>query len=109
MPPDIELCSVQLPGRENRYRQPAFTDLKVLAEVLLTALTPLFDIPFGLFGHSMGALIGFEVARMCRRELNIEPAHLLISACRPPHLEKLAPIQSSFLSLGASAARHPRR
>lgn len=84
LPADVELCAVQLPGRGNRLREPAYTQLPPLVEVLSTALLPYLDVPFAFFGHSMGATIGFELARSLRRARAPEPFHLFVSGRRAP-------------------------
>ena len=58
---DVEICPLYLPGRENRLREPCFKRLSSLVEELTDALTHFMDVPFAFFGHSMGALISFEV------------------------------------------------
>src|SRR3954469_937665 len=82
----LQVCRVQLPGREERVREPAFTNVLRLAEVLADELEPWFDRPFAFFGHSMGALIAFELTRELRRRALPLPAHLFVSARRAPHL-----------------------
>src|SRR3954452_18726567 len=52
----VEVCPVQLPGREGRFREPAFTRLAPLVDSLVESLGPHLDRPFALFGHSLGAL-----------------------------------------------------
>jgi surfactin synthase thioesterase subunit len=87
LPASIELCAVQLPGRENRLREPAFTSMTRLVDALLPALSPAFDRPYALFGHSMGALVAFEVARAVRALPHApQPVHLLVSGRKAPHL-----------------------
>ena len=63
LPPSIQICSVQLPGRESRLREPCFTRLEPLVQALVQAFPPYLDMPYAFFGHSLGALIGFELAR----------------------------------------------
>src|SRR5947209_7015556 len=58
----VEVCGVQPPGRENRFHEPALTDMAALAEQAAGALGPWLDVPFALFGHSLGALLAFETA-----------------------------------------------
>lgn len=84
LPQEIEVCAVQLPGRENRLREPPYSGLQGLVQRLTGALSPLLDRPFAFFGHSMGALISFELTRNLRRQGLRGPAHLLVSAHRAP-------------------------
>lgn len=86
MPETIEVLPVQLPGRERRLREPPYTRLDPLVEAATAGLLPYLDRPFAIFGHSMGALIGLEIARKLRREHQLEPVHLLVSARRAPQL-----------------------
>jgi medium-chain acyl-[acyl-carrier-protein] hydrolase len=84
--PFVEVCPVQLPGRGNRLDVPPFTDMDPLVEAAGAALLPYFDMPFAFFGHSMGASISFELARLLRREGRRLPLHLYISGRRAPHI-----------------------
>jgi medium-chain acyl-[acyl-carrier-protein] hydrolase len=86
LPNDVEVCPVQLPGRESRLREPAFTDLKTMVPAVADALDPYLNLPFVLFGHSMGAAIAFELARELRRRGRAQPLHLFVSGRRAPHL-----------------------
>lgn len=83
MPDGIELCAVQLPGREQRFGESCFDSLDPLLDDLMPALEPWLDRPFALFGHSLGALVAFEVAR---RLGDVPFAGLVASAFRAPHL-----------------------
>ncbi|HOA25295.1 MAG TPA: alpha/beta fold hydrolase [Aggregatilineales bacterium] len=85
LPPDVEVCAVQLPGRETRISEPPMTDLPSLVEALAGALLPCLDRPFALFGHSMGALLGFELARVLEAQ-GLRAERLFVSAHRAPHL-----------------------
>lgn len=85
-PIDIEVCPIYLPGRESRLKEPLFTRLSALVAALFDALEPLMDMPFAFFGHSMGALISFELARYLRRMQQPGPAYLFISSHRAPQL-----------------------
>jgi medium-chain acyl-[acyl-carrier-protein] hydrolase len=86
LPPFVEVCPVQLPGRGNRLDAPPFTDMDALVEAAGAALLPYFDMPFAFFGHSMGASISFELTRLLRREGRRLPLHLYISGRRAPHI-----------------------
>lgn len=82
--PDIEVIPVQLPGRENRLSEPLFTEIFPLVETLSQHLLPYCDRPFALFGHSVGALVAFELARSLRRHDYPQPIHLFISGREAP-------------------------
>jgi surfactin synthase thioesterase subunit len=86
LPRSIGVYSIQLPGRGDRLAEPPFLDLLALIEPLTEAIKPYLDRPFAFFGHSMGALIAFELARKLRREYSAEPAHLFVSGRRAPQL-----------------------
>lgn len=86
LPADVEVCPVQLPGRGTRLLEPPFTQLLPLIEALGHALFPLLDKPFALFGHSLGALVSFELARHLRRQYGLHPVRLCVSAARAPQI-----------------------
>lgn len=84
LPGSIGVYAAQLPGRGDRLAEPPFLDLPALIEPLTEAIKPYLDKPFAFFGHSMGALIAFELARKLRGEYGVEPAHLFVSGRRAP-------------------------
>ena len=86
LPPSIEVCAIQLPGRERRFAEPAFRSMAPLIAALTDALIPYLDRPFALFGHSMGATIAYEVARRCQSELRRRACCLLVSAQSAPQI-----------------------
>jgi medium-chain acyl-[acyl-carrier-protein] hydrolase len=90
LPPElertVELWAVNLPGRESTLADARFTDLGSLVEALRPQIAPVLRAPFAFFGYSMGALIGFELARSLRTEGLDGPVHLVVSAFRAPHL-----------------------
>lgn len=86
LPNQIEVCAALLPGRGNRMREPAVTEVGALVRALAEALENSLDRPFAFFGHSMGALISFELARHLRERGCPQPAHLFVSARRAPQL-----------------------
>jgi surfactin synthase thioesterase subunit len=88
LPVGVELCPVQLPGRETRHREQPFTRMAALVEAASRALLPLFDVPFCLFGHSLGGLVCFELARQLRRQHGISPQHLIVSGQGAPQLHQ---------------------
>ena len=89
--PAIAVCAVQLPGREDRIGEPPVRLLADVVTPITEALSGLDDRPFVLFGHSMGAIIAFEVARHLERTGPVTPAALLVSGRGAPHLLSRAP------------------
>jgi medium-chain acyl-[acyl-carrier-protein] hydrolase len=86
LPPHVEVCVLQLPGRGPRINEPAFTQLPALVRAAGRALLPHMDKPFAFFGHSMGAMIGFELSRYLRDENKALPLHLFVSGRRAPQV-----------------------
>lgn len=82
--PGVEICAVQLPGRGARFHEPAYTDLALLVADLAKAIQPLDDLPSAFFGHSLGGLIAFELARHVRERQGAQPQHLFVSGCAAP-------------------------
>jgi medium-chain acyl-[acyl-carrier-protein] hydrolase len=86
VPESVEVWAVQLPGREARLAEAPFTELRAMLAAMTPPLLPALDLPFVFFGHSMGALISFELTRHLRRHVGLRPEHLLVSARRAPQL-----------------------
>jgi len=91
LPDTIELRAVQPPGRGRRLAESPCTRLSDLARAAAHAILPDADRPFAIFGHSLGALVGFEVARELRRLSGLAPAHLFASGRRAPQLPDAEP------------------
>lgn len=81
----IEVLAVQYPGRQDRYDEPPARSVEELVDDTLEELLPRIDEggAFGLFGHSMGALLAFETARRLEQQGRI-PAALFTSALQAP-------------------------
>ncbi|MDE0775680.1 MAG: alpha/beta fold hydrolase [Nocardioides sp.] len=77
-PPGLEMVAVHAPGREDRFTEPAATDVAPLADDIAAAIDRYADRPFVIFGHSAGALLGREVAWRLRRRSR--PVALLVAA-----------------------------
>lgn len=92
LPASIEVCPIQLPGRENRFREPRFTQLPPLVAALSLAIRPHLTKPYAFFGHSLGAIMGFELARTLRRQGSPQPMRLLVSGHRAPQLTYRMPV-----------------
>lgn len=86
LPSTVEVYLVQLPGREGRFHDPPFTRMEPLIEALADHLFPYLVKPFVFFGHSMGALINYELAHFLHQWIDLCPCHLFVSAHRAPYL-----------------------
>jgi len=86
MPPEVDLLPLALPGHDGRLNEPLYTDLNVMAHALGEELSRhALDRPFVLLGHSMGALLAFEISRSLRRAGHAMPQLLVLSGCPAPH------------------------
>ncbi len=85
-PDNIETNIVHYPGRGSRFNEAPIKELSVLVKEINSAILPILDKPFIFFGHSMGGMIAFELARtLCQQNLP-QPKILFVSACGAPHL-----------------------
>lgn len=84
LPDDVEVVAVQFPGREPPYREPPLDSIADLVASLLPPLAERADLPFALFGHSMGALVAFEATLAMERDGGPSPSLLFVSSRRPP-------------------------
>jgi surfactin synthase thioesterase subunit len=90
MPSDLDVRPVQLPGRERRFSEPPIDRMDALLDVLVPALRPLLDLPFALFGHSMGSCIAHALA-LRLSDLGLPPFLLIASGREAPHLPRRKP------------------
>jgi len=81
--PRVEVLAVQYPGRQDRRTEPSVATIGELADQVFEALGPWNDRPLALFGHSMGAILGFEVA-LRLQQAGSTPAVLFASGRRAP-------------------------
>ncbi len=83
--PRVDVLCVQYPGRLDRHREPPLTDLRELAERVYRALVGEPVGPVVLFGHSMGAVLAYEIARRLERAGGGELLGVIASGRRAPH------------------------
>ena len=86
MPENTEVCALQLPGRGSRVGEPPLAHVPTLVSAVGAGILPLLDRPFAFFGHSLGALLSFELSRWLRRYQGVLPKHLFVSGCRAPNV-----------------------
>ncbi|MFJ3509494.1 thioesterase II family protein [Streptomyces luteogriseus] len=89
LPDGIELWAVQPPGREDRVMTPPLDHMDDLLNILVPAVVPLLDRPFALFGHSMGAVVAWELARALQQLEAGSPVRLFVSGSVPPQIREV--------------------
>jgi medium-chain acyl-[acyl-carrier-protein] hydrolase len=85
LPGTIEVCAVQLPGRESTFGEPPITSMRSLIAAIVDEIGPLLDVPFAFFGHSLGSIIAYETALALMGEA-VDPLCLIVSGHRAPQL-----------------------
>ncbi|MEM6452140.1 MAG: alpha/beta fold hydrolase [Cyanobacteria bacterium P01_D01_bin.105] len=96
LPETVEVFAIELPGRGKRLVEPALSDLGEIVRMLGPQLLPHLNLPFAFFGHSMGALVAFELAQRLRRSMQLTPVHFWASAARAPHLPVPLPLMHTL-------------
>ncbi|HKE55364.1 MAG TPA: alpha/beta fold hydrolase [Pyrinomonadaceae bacterium] len=92
IPGNIEFCAINLPGRGIRIGETPYYESNRLAKDLADDIAPFLDKPYAFFGHSMGAIVSFELSRQLRARSLPLPLHLFVSGCHAPHLPDPHPI-----------------
>lgn len=87
--PEIELVAIQMPGRGSRISEPPVQAMLPLIEALAEVIAEENDTPFAFFGHSLGGLVAFELARYCSSHRMAMPKHLIVSGCAAPQHRRL--------------------
>lgn len=90
---DVSLYGVHLPGRSRRIAETPIDNIESMVAATVEALAPHLAFPLVFFGHSMGAVLAFEVARMLRRRAGVEPAHLIVGGYVAPQLPRNQVVQ----------------
>jgi surfactin synthase thioesterase subunit len=96
--PGIDVIPVELPGRETRLAEHAVTDAAELVERLADAIQENAPERFALFGHSMGAMLAYELASELS-DRGLPPAHLVVSGNVPSHLDDVAPVRTTVAGM----------
>jgi medium-chain acyl-[acyl-carrier-protein] hydrolase len=87
---------IEIPGRGTRMGEKPFKSMKPLVEAIDAAINDHLDKPFALFGHSMGAIVGFELIHRIFSMRRVRPAHLFFSGRKAPHIVHPAVASSSL-------------
>ncbi|MBU1627179.1 putative thioesterase [bacterium] len=91
LPEEIEMVAIHYPGHIQRSRENLFRRLSSLVESISGEIEQYMDKPCAFFGHSMGALIAYELSQHFVSEDKKMPEYLFLSARRAPHLPVIHP------------------
>ena len=97
LPNSTQLCSVELPGRGALWQQPPLDSLPEAVTATCDALKPFLECEFSLYGHSLGALVAFELARELRRRHGPRPLHIFVSGLGAPQVSFWQPRRTLHL------------
>lgn len=92
LPDDVQVCMAKLPGRGPRFTEAAYDNVDAIVADLIEMIPALLDVPFVLFGHSVGALITFELARELARRGQRLPVCLIASGRAAPQVPYSGPL-----------------
>ncbi|MES2220253.1 MAG: alpha/beta fold hydrolase [Acidobacteriota bacterium] len=87
----IEVVCLQYPGRAHRLREQSATSVSQLVAGIAHEIDDFSEKPFAFYGHSLGGIVAFELARELRRLGRTGPHHLFIGAARPPQVASSRP------------------
>ncbi|HZM76907.1 MAG TPA: alpha/beta fold hydrolase [Candidatus Limnocylindrales bacterium] len=88
LPGTVDVWGVQLPGREERLLERPAERMTDIVELICAVLPGALDRPYAFFGHSMGAIVSWEVARRLTDGGASPPVRFFISGCRAPYLRE---------------------
>lgn len=87
--PLVQMATVELPGRgRNLARKPLESLMAIVEQLATVVLADAGRTPFAFYGHSMGALIAFELSRLLHARQAHMPVKLLVSGCSAPSVER---------------------
>jgi medium-chain acyl-[acyl-carrier-protein] hydrolase len=85
LPKDISVMAIQMPGHESRMAEELISDINLIIDKLAIAIAPYLGKPYIFYGHSLGALISFELARRLNKINAPLPKHFIVSGRAAPH------------------------
>jgi medium-chain acyl-[acyl-carrier-protein] hydrolase len=91
----LNIWAVEYPGHGTRIGEAASQNFFSLLDALFPAVASFFEQETVLFGYSLGAMLGFEVARRVRDRMRVTPSALLVAACGAPQYPAASPFSPS--------------
>lgn len=84
LPEGVELVAIQPPGRANRIAEKPFSDMDKLISALISQMQSVKDVPYVLFGHSLGSKVAYELSATMQRLGQVNASHLIVSGSGSP-------------------------
>ncbi|MCD6569377.1 MAG: thioesterase [Deltaproteobacteria bacterium] len=91
VPRGVDVFALELPGRGRRFREHLLGNIHSIVNDAMKGIFPLLDKGFIFFGHSLGGLVAFELARALRRKRFSLPRHLFVSGVIAPQIPNNEP------------------
>lgn len=92
-PDMLNIVSVEIPGRGARFRETLLTSMNEIVEDVFAQVTPRLNAPYAIYGHSMGALMGYLLTRKILEAQLRPPLHLFVTGCAAPSAKSTEPIR----------------
>jgi medium-chain acyl-[acyl-carrier-protein] hydrolase len=111
--PDVELLTLQLPGRGVRLREPLYEHWKPLLDDTFAALEPYLGEPHAFYGHSFGGRLAYELTHLTETRFPGRTRRLFVGGCRSPDVAQRTPLlhtrtdedfRAALLEMGGSPA-----
>jgi acyl transferase domain-containing protein/surfactin synthase thioesterase subunit len=110
LPDFIEVCPIQLPGKEKRIREKSFNHIHEAVDILEQVFSPELDRPYGFYGHSYGSLLAYQITARLTQNARLKPERLFVAAYSAPDQKEnplLAKFRTRFRTAGYSGIPHP--
>ncbi|MEH6534418.1 MAG: thioesterase domain-containing protein [Photobacterium frigidiphilum] len=88
LPPGVEAVLIQLPGRANRFGEELISKMPTLINQLFENIVEMTDLPYIIFGHSMGSRIGYQLIDFLKKNEYPLPVHFIASGSKAPHQKR---------------------
>ncbi len=88
LPEGVSVYSYELPGRGRRFNEEIPGTLAEIIEEAFLSINRIIDRPYIFWGHSLGGIIGYEMARHIRTNNHPLPKHLFVTGIRAPQVPK---------------------
>ncbi len=98
LPDNVEVCPVEFPGRGARMTEALIDDIELVVNDLKKSFENFKDVPFAFLGHSMGALVSYELSLKLKKDNLQMPYKLYLSAHRGPQLARCGKIMHTLNS-----------